>query len=248
MRAVSARVLVGLMLAGIAAAGCSRPTPPGGAETPPPPPVAKEDRAKDVKPSLVLAAAIEAPPATPPAPPPPSLAGKKVLHVGDSMVGGQWGLTRALEAKFAEEGAKLVRDYKVSESIASFDKSPKLKELLARHEPDIVILTLGTNDALVPYPQALAPHVQSIVKRIGARECYWMGPPLWKPDTGILAVIRENAGACRFYDASHLKLQRGGDGIHPTDKGGADWADQFWIFFRGGDAKRAEPLTDAGVP
>ena len=74
------------------------------------------------------------------------------------------------------------------------------------------------------------------LKRVGARECYWIGPPLWKPDTGIVAVLKDNMGSCKFYDSSPLKLPRVSDGIHPTDKGGADWADHFWTFLRGSDA------------
>jgi acyl-CoA thioesterase-1 len=217
---------------------------------------ASEASARVGSPALRLATALDEQTAdagatTPdPAAPPASLGGKTVLHVGDSMVGGEWGLTRALQNKFEKEGAKLVRDYKVSESIVSFDKSSKLKDLLAKHKPDIVILTLGTNDVFVPYPAVLAPNVQNIVKRIGNRECYWMGPPLWKPDTGIVAVIRDNAAPCTFYDGSHLKLARGHDGIHPTEKGGQDWADSFWSFMR---APRSAPaaavpaLVDAGV-
>lgn len=170
-----------------------------------------------------------------------TLSGKTILHVGDSMVGGNWGLTRALEQKFTAEGAKFVRDYKVSESIISYDKSPKLKELLAKHKPDIVILTLGTNDVFVPYPASMAANVQSIVKRIGNRECYWMGPPTWKPDTGIVQVIKDNASPCKFFDGTHLKLERGHDGIHPTDKGGQEWATNFWGFFR------PAPTADAGA-
>lgn len=180
----------------------------------------------------------------PPAPvAPPSLAGKTVLHVGDSMVGGNWGLTRALEQRFTAEGAKFFRDYKVSESIISYDKSPKLKDLLAKHKPDIVILTLGTNDVFVPYPASMAANVQSIVKRIGNRECYWMGPPTWKPDTGIVQVIKDNAAPCKFFDGTNLKLERGHDGIHPTDKGGQEWATSFWGFFR-----PAPSAGDAGAP
>jgi hypothetical protein len=160
------------------------------------------------------------------------LTGKTVLHVGDSMVGGNWGLTKALDQRFTGEGAKFIRDYKVSESIVSYDKSPKLKDLLAKHHPDIVIITLGTNDVFVPYPASMAGNIRNIVGRIGARECYWMGPPTWKPDTGIVQVLRDNVAPCKFYDSSNLKLQRAGDGIHPTDRGGAEWASSFWTFFR----------------
>jgi hypothetical protein len=161
-----------------------------------------------------------------------SLAGKKVLHVGDSMVGGNWGLTRAFESKLTREGAKIVRHTKVSESLTSFDKGPTLRDLLHTHDPDIVVITLGSNDALVPHPEVFAKSIQNIVKRVGDRECWWLGPPMWQRDTGIIAVIQENAGSCRFFDSSTLNLERASDGIHPSDRGGAKWADAFWQVFR----------------
>lgn len=234
----------------IMTSACSQQPTPKPAP-PPPQATAKEEPKAEANTTgaIMLATGIEGDTladagATDPAPPPPastSLAGKMILHVGDSMVGGNWGLTRALEQKFTAEGAKFVRDYKVSESILSYDKSPKLKELLAKHKPDIVILTLGTNDVFVPYPASMAANVQSIVKRIGTRECYWMGPPTWKPDTGIVQVIKDNAAPCKFFDGTHLKLERGHDGIHPTDKGGQEWATNFWGFFR------PAPAADAGA-
>jgi lysophospholipase L1-like esterase len=175
---------------------------------------------------------------------PRSLSGKKVLHVGDSMVGGTWGLTRAFEAKLLAEGARIVRHTKVSESLTSFDKSPTLKDLLRTHEPDIVVITLGANDALVPHPEVFAHSIQSIVRRVGDRECWWMGPPMPKDDaktspqrprasdaSGIVAVLKDNVAPCRFFDATTLDLERASDGIHPSDRGGAKWADAFWEAF-----------------
>ncbi len=236
-------VALSLVVCGLVA--CSR-NPPPQVSSEPAAPVAKEDRREPVS-TLRLASAVEEASdagATPaPAPAAPTTDGKTVLHVGDSMVGGDWGLTKALEKKFTAEGAKFVHETKVSESIVSFDKSSRLKELLAKHKPDIVILTLGTNDVFVPYPAALAPNVQNIAKRMGNRECFWMGPPLWKPDTGIVAVIKDNAAPCKFYDASNLKLDRGKDGIHPTDAGGQVWATEFWKFFK----TPATEATDAGL-
>ena len=237
----------------LAAPACSRNPPSSDARGPAPvgpPPAAVAAAAVETKgATLHLAAAVEGEAAadagagaekTAVSP----LAGKVILHVGDSMVGGNWGLTRALETRFTGEGAKFVRDYKVSESIISYDHSPKLKDLLAKHKPDVVIITLGTNDVFVPYPASMAGNVQNIVKRIGTRECYWMGPPTWKPDTGIVSVLKDNAAPCKFFDSSSLKLQRGNDGIHPTDRGGADWAASFWTFFR---APGVTAQADAGA-
>jgi hypothetical protein len=173
------------------------------------------------------------------------LGGKVVLHAGDSMVGGDGGLTKALATKFKAEGAKFVRDYEVSVSISTYARTPRLKNLLEKHKPDIVILTLGANDVFVPFPQTFGVHVESIVKKIGERECYWMSPPTWKPDSGIVDVIKEHAAPCKFFDSRNLTLKRAGDHIHPTEKGGADWADLFWAFFHG-HGPSAPGLLDAG--
>ena len=188
----------------------------------------------------------EPPPAPPPEPRP--LAGKKVLHVGDSMVGGQFGLTRALEAKLTRAGATLVRHTQVSATLTSFDHAPLLRDLLRAHEPDIVILTLGTNDTTVPFPRTFAPHVANIVRRLGDRECWWIGPPSWKgADTGLVSVLRENAGTCRFFDSTKLELERTSDGIHPSDRGAARWADAFWPVFSSLEASPQTPPRSASA-
>lgn len=199
------------------------------------------NRGKEPPPAIMLSAAVpvepkeavtDAAPVEPPAP--RTLAKKKVLHVGDSMVGGTFGLTRALEAKLAAEGATLVRHTQVNETIATFDKSPTLKDLLRTHDPDIVVITLGANDALVPHPQGYARNIENIVKRIGDRECWWIGPPSITHDKpmSLVPVLEEHTGSCRFFDSSKLELDRLSDGIHPNDRGAAKWADAFWDVFR----------------
>ena len=176
------------------------------------------------------------------APRPRSLAGKKVLHVGDSMVGGHFGLTRAFESKLEGAGAKIVRFTKVSETIATFDKGPTLKDLLRAHDPDIVVITLGANDATVPYPETYARNIENIVKRVGDRECWWIGPPSMGARQGgsassLEAVLRDHAGSCHFFDSSALDLERASDGIHPNDRGAGKWADVFWQAFEPTEAR-----------
>jgi lysophospholipase L1-like esterase len=182
------------------------------------------------------------------APQPPSP--KVVLHLGDSMVGGYGGLTKALEGKFKGLGAHFVADWEVSVSISTFDHRQHLQELLTKHAPDLVILTLGANDVFVPFPSSLASNVQSIARKMsaGGRTCFWMAPPVWKKDTGIVAVIKKNASPCKVFDASYMRIGRAGDGIHPTDRGGADWADAFYAFYRGtGPGTPNEPQQGQGI-
>ena len=172
------------------------------------------------------------PTATPPAEPPPAV----VLHAGDSMVGTYGGLARALGPRFRALGTKYVDDSQPGIGIAAFDVNGRFAKLLAANEPDLVLVTLGANDAAIPSPWVLAKHVASIARRAagpdGKRRCIWMGPPMWKKDTGVLDVIANNAAPCAFFDARALSVQRRRDGIHPSDEGGEQWAAAFWAFYR----------------
>ncbi len=220
--------------------GCSRKDPPQ-----PSPPAPKEaPSATTLSGATAATAEVEEKDASVAPAGPRSLAGKKVLHVGDSMVGGTFGLTRALEAKLRDEGAKIVRHTTVSETLSSFDKTPTLKDLIRTHDPDIVVITLGANDANLPHPEVHARSVENIVRRVGDRECWWIGPPSIKnasagsgpsSEMSVVSVLRDHAGSCRFFDSSKLELDRASDGIHPSDRGAAKWADAFWQVFHASD-------------
>jgi lysophospholipase L1-like esterase len=198
-------------------------------------------------PARTVAAAPTAPPVvTAPSPPPPKTPPppKVVLQVGDSMVGGWGGLAKALAPKFEALGAHYFRDWERSVGIATFDHEHKLQELIDKRSPDLVLVTLGANDVSVPFPSGLAKNVQSIARKAsaGGRACYWLAPPVWKKDTGIVAVIKKNAAPCKVFDASYMKIARRADGIHPTDAGGATWAEAFFAFYEGsGPATPNEP-------
>jgi hypothetical protein len=161
---------------------------------------------------------------------------RRVLHIGDSMVGYKFGLTRALGARFEADGAKFFSIPVTSAGIQSFEKNQDLDDAIKKTRPDLVILTLGANNATSPQPQYLVPAIKHVVKKVGLakgvrRRCFWMGPPLWKPDTvGFVNVLAKATEPCTFFDSSKLPLERMGDGIHPTNKGGEVWAAAFHRF------------------
>jgi lysophospholipase L1-like esterase len=170
---------------------------------------------------------------------PPPKHYRVVVHTGDSMVGG--GLCKALAPKFKAEGTQFVRDVWESASLMAFADSDRLPKLMKKYDPDLVLLTLGANDVFDKHPENMIRYIDLIVKKVGKRDCYWIGPPLWKGDFGLTDTIREHAAPCTFYDSRNLTLQRAGDGIHPTEKGGATWADAFWDFFE-------HPVAAGGSP
>ncbi len=164
----------------------------------------------------------------PPPPPPPMnkltvTKGTKVLVFGDSMVDA--GFAQRLQKLVESRGATLVHDSWVSSSTTSWSKGDRLDNLLVVHRPDVVIVALGANEVFLPAPEAVAPRVRTIVHKLAPRPCVWVSPPLWKGETGIVSVERTNAAPCSFYDSGAVKVERAKDGIHPTPKGGSDWAE-----------------------
>jgi lysophospholipase L1-like esterase len=181
--------------------------------------------AQSVDISSPLDASIAEPDVAPPAP-------KKylrVLHTGDSMVGG--GLCKALQPRVEAQGGKFYRDVWESGRVFQFAASNRIPKLLKKIDPDLVILTLGTNDVWMNEPDQIAKGAEKIAKIVseGGRECWWLGPPIWKPYfKGIVELLKNHVAPCTFFDATDLEMPRRPDGIHPTDKGGEVWADAFW--------------------
>jgi acyl-CoA thioesterase-1 len=147
-----------------------------------------------------------------------------VLHTGDSTVGGRHGLARAVRSRFEAEGTRYIGDTVNRASLLTGTFVRHVARAVDKHHPDLVLINLGTNEVFVPAPDALAGRVRALVRAVGPRDCVWIGPPTWRGDTGIVRVIRENAAPCRFFDSSGLHLDRRRDGIHPTDRGGEQWA------------------------
>jgi hypothetical protein len=164
-----------------------------------------------------------------PAPPAPRRY-KVVVSAGDSFNGA---FSMALAPRFRAEGARFVRDVWVGVGVGQFDRHRRFADLLAQHKPDLVIVSLGANDIDDSDLEAAARSVRSIVQKIGARDCYWIAPAMWKKDTGILEVLERNVAPCRFFSSRGFKVERGRDGWHPSVKGGADWAERFWEWFEG---------------
>lgn len=172
----------------------------------------------------------EAPPKheAPPSPrsPIPIHKGTRVLMFGDSMVTS--GLAVTIEERVIALGGKYFHISKPSSTTATWSEGRMLQDLILRARPDVVIVVLTSNELFVPNPRARTEDVRTIVKHIGARPCLWIGPAPWRPEKGIIGVVRETSTPCRFFDSSSLIIERGPDHIHPTLLGGKTWANAVW--------------------
>lgn len=159
---------------------------------------------------------------------PLSLKNKTVLLVGDSMAEGvgPW-----LKKKVEETGGRFIDGHERSSTIIFWQEGGKLREKLAEYHPDIVFIALGANEIFIEKPEIRAPLIQKMVEEIGARPAFWIGPPSWKPDKGLVHVIDVNFQPGHFYNSNDLKVPRAPDGKHPTAQGYGTWTDLIWTWY-----------------
>src|ERR1051325_609795 len=157
-----------------------------------------------------------------------SLAGKRVLLVGDSMAAG---LQPSLQRRVEAAGGRFFGEPWQSSTIIGWEGTGRLREMLESYQPDIVFISLGPNELQARRPEQRAPLIKRMVEEIGPRPAYWIGPPSWKQDRGLLRVIEENFQPDHFYSASNLNVPRQRDGKHPTREGFNEWTELIWNWY-----------------
>ncbi|MCC6903331.1 MAG: SGNH/GDSL hydrolase family protein [Polyangiaceae bacterium] len=189
------------------------------------------------------AASAEPAPASAPTPAAPSAPdplpeGTVVLHIGDSMAGA---LGVALNDELKQHKVKGILRFKTASYIPGWAGGQELPLHLSQMKPDLVLITLGTNEVKMPDPTQRAPLVKKIVKLIGDRPCVWLAPPIWTDERGLYQVIRDNVAPCRYMDTEvvYPGMPRLGDKIHPTINARKEWAKRVvaWL------AKERRPAT-----
>jgi hypothetical protein len=147
-----------------------------------------------------------------------------VLHIGDSFAGSLGG---PLGKRLKAAGLRYVLQYRDASYIPTWASAPELTGYIARHSPHLIVVTLGANEFELSAPETRAKAVKRLVRRFEGRPCVWVTPPRWKPDTGILEMIRKNVEPCRYLDSDTIVsgLGRKKDRIHPNDEGREVWAE-----------------------
>lgn len=156
----------------------------------------------------------------------PAARAARVLHVGDSMVPlvGNY-----LRPEFEAGGSRYEIMSTSSSSTLSWAKGDELRQLLAKGNPDLVLISLGSNELyFVDDLGERAAAIRSIVQEIGGRACLWIGPPSWAKVRGFLDTLEENLGHCAYFDSAALPMQRQADGRHPTWGASHGWASKVW--------------------
>jgi hypothetical protein len=174
---------------------------------------------------------------------------QRILVVGDSMV---YNLLPVLADYCLENGHYLHPAIWWGSTSMGWAGSPKLDQLIRRHQPTFVLVVLGSSEIISKNIDPLATAaVRKLKKRIGERKLAWIGPPNWREDTGINATLERELGSDHFFRSAELELDREDDGIHPSPEGGREWAKHFIRWWRDESAvpiRLRPPTKVAKVP
>lgn len=150
---------------------------------------------------------------------------KTILFFGDSMLDG---LYPRLAAYADENGHELYAVIWYSSTSEVWGKSDRLRGYIERYHPDFIFVSLGANELFVKdIAEKRDVYVKKILSDIGDIPYLWIGPPNWKPDTGINALIAANAAKGSYFRSDGMEFNRKKDGAHPTAESSRQWMDSI---------------------
>lgn len=156
-------------------------------------------------------------------PVPCDTAAQTILFIGDSMLEG---LGPRMAAYAGENGHTLYNVMWYSSTSEIWGSSARLKDYIAKLQPTYVFICLGSNELFVnDIAKKRRGFVQNIIADIDTIPYVWIGPPNWKPDTGINQLISEETKPGCFFLSNGMSFERSKDGAHPTRSSAALWLD-----------------------
>lgn len=155
---------------------------------------------------------------------------KTILFIGDSMLEG---LSPRLAAYAKANGHTLYTVIWYSSTSKIWSDAAKLTVYIRKFRPDYIFVCLGANELFVKDIMTKRGEcVKKIIKEIGNIPFVWIGPPNWKPDTGINRLIANNVDDGRYFKSDGMEFERAKDGAHPTHQSAALWMDSVvrWMY------------------
>lgn len=172
--------------------------------------------------------------------------GMRVLLVGDSLAVGMAPFFAALAKEAGVEFKSLAKE---GTRIDQWASNAELAKLLDSYQPNLVLVSLGTNDAymkgegVVAKQQAQLDKLYALLTQwprkkdygLGPEHLVWIGPPTLPaaPTPAMVGMIQASSGSAlspryHYFHSDRLALPRGPDNLHPTAKGYAGWAGAVW--------------------
>ncbi len=171
---------------------------------------------------------------------------KTILFIGDSMVEC---LFPRMSAYAKKNGHTFYAVVWYSATTEVYGTRTTVKEYIDKYHPDYILFSLGGNELFIrDIKENRQKFVDEIIRQFGNIPYIWIGPPNWKPDTGINDMIKSSVPEGCFY-LSYTPDQhydRKKDGAHPTAASSNLWMDRIckWIMTESAHRIRLEKPAD----
>ncbi len=156
-----------------------------------------------------------------------------VLLVGDSM---NERLRQSVAAYCNANGHKCTSVVWYSSSTEIWAKTNALKFYIKKLNPTHIFICLGGNELFVRDLDNRDKYIKMIKAQCGTVPTIWIGPPNWKKDTGINALIEKHFGKRAYYPSLNLKLERASDKHHVSQRGCDVWMDSVAAWMNRGQS------------
>ncbi|MBI5489225.1 MAG: SGNH/GDSL hydrolase family protein [Deltaproteobacteria bacterium] len=154
-------------------------------------------------------------------------AGLSVLHIGDSLAAGRYG--RRLGELVREAGGTYRLEGWEGAGAPRWLGSDRLAGLLRDVAPDVVIVTLGTNEFDLHDPAEYLHWWDRLAERVGERRCFWIGPPRLAGVDEFVEEARGRTGSCPYFDSRPVAVPNAGRGHdHFGNQRAEAWAEAVW--------------------
>lgn len=158
---------------------------------------------------------------------------QNVLLVGDSM---NERLRQSVAAYCNANGHKLTSVVWYSSSTETWAKSAALRHYIKQIKPTHIFICLGGNELFVRDLDNRDNYIKQIKQQCASVPTIWIGPPNWKKDTGINALIEKHFGKRAYYPSLNLKLERASDKHHVNQRGCDVWMDSIAAWMNRGQS------------
>jgi lysophospholipase L1-like esterase len=171
---------------------------------------------------------------------------KTILFIGDSMVEC---LFPRMSAYAKKNGHTFYAVVWYSATTEVYGTRTTVKEYIDKYHPDYILFSLGGNELFIrDIKENRQKYVDEIIRQFGDIPYIWIGPPNWKPDTGINDMIKTSVPEGCFY-LSYTPDQhydRKKDGAHPNAASSNQWMDRIckWIMTESAHRIRLEKPAD----
>jgi lysophospholipase L1-like esterase len=155
--------------------------------------------------------------------------GASIVLTGDSLAVGMAPFFRAMADEYGVRFASLAKE---STRTDQWAQSSELQGLLANSRPNLVLVSLGTNDSRTVWSAtehaAHAKQLLEMIVKAGANVVWILPPslPFSDGDRGFSEVIRSLG--VPVFESDKLDIPRGPDNLHPTTRGYSGWAGAVW--------------------